>query len=1046
MKKQNGQNRIIQAVTIGCISLMACLCVGATLYFNHMEKAAAQKAKETEAAETMVQEAGAVIGETKLAPRTLLDQPAIPAPGDKREVIRIVEVIPHEACSIFPYLVEWGSKEEYDKHTTLGYEGIQYMATSSGLAQFGSQGIYNYIEGGAIAETLNNYNVNFATIAGKQGTPLWWREAKPKEVINANGYFEYVGEGKGLYSVNLKPLVKDDSTDKNDIGIRYRVMPMERKGKESKKGEWEVKDAQYYWGKDYATESYPDTATKSRTDFNYDLEFTADASGMNADYRVRAVKTNTGARGAKTAGFEYEAYLTESAYLDWQDGFVYSPKGNYTVSSYTPVLVNDTTDRNGKYIRVLNSAKPDGVQGVDAGYFRLYSDAADKDTVKAGDLLYTLSFSHVKAGEGNYILSPSAVQSAIDTNLTDAVKKIFFEYAGDGIGSHDVVFIYAQAGGYSGKVTEVSEGEGRYALASTAVKEDELYEFLGKGQGDYSKVVTRIDCLGVDYNKTDEGWYGFTSPEPPIGVSIGRPYEQAVLEEKGAWVFHTVSSDEANGITKIEELEGGKIPANKRIYVYGQNRKNCYYARNTFKNNEWFKLLIYMADDSDTKSLAADAYAAGKTGQEVVEMYRDKIQEFDKSYRIEIIQRTPGNLTVEEVNSADLIYMSREVGIYGMASKAEYEKINSYIGGTLPPWPTELEFDGKFKFTSDFSDEVLMALYENCLYHEEDKTPTTAFIADIPALLKGVEAWKEGYPTINNFGKLNYLLDLFDDQADFADFIQGYAENREHWNNEDGYSTILPGDGCSINLYPYKHSTGVLTYNLGKVEGLPGEFLDETTDSQWKYPYFEVHQVISKPDGSKDIGDVINGDFDDFMGSGSVYRKDVEDDWTYWAPDPVGYMFEHPDKMLNIWKIMHNKTSKKQSAPKVIVTNADYMQIPDEVNVATDYFIYVDEYEAMDSDAFDLVYKVNWVPEEIANPTGLSSLTVKGSDGRMIWQMSAPSYETEYSCNVAGDFAGTEGQLNGAKMVQYLITAEDEKGKPDTAVVWVVVRDSFMLN
>ena len=64
----------------------------------------------------------------------------------------------------------------------------------------------------------------------------------------------------------------------------------------------------------------------------------------------------------------------------------------------------------------------------------------------------------------------------------------------------------------------------------------------------------------------------------------------------------------------------------------------------------------------------------------------------------------------------------------------------------------------------------------------------------------------------------------------------------------------------------------------------------------------------------------------------------------------------------------------------------------------------------------------------------------------MVQTQGSPSYNTEYTCDVRGDFVNGDGTWNGQRMVQYLITATDEKGKSDTVSVFVIMRDSFMLN
>ena len=98
-------------------------------------------------------------------------------------------------------------------------------------------------------------------------------------------------------------------------------------------------------------------------------------------------------------------------------------------------------------------------------------------------------------------------------------------------------------------------------------------------------------------------------------------------------------------------------------------------------------------------------------------------------------------------------------------------------------------------------------------------------------------------------------------------------------------------------------------------------------------------------------------------------------------------------------------------------------------------------------DALKINYKAMWTPEEVTDPYALSSLVVKrAATGDVIQSQDSPAYETEYTCDVIGDFVDAEGGWNGTRMMQYLITATDEKGKSDTVSVFVIFRDSFMLN
>lgn len=1035
-KGQKKKNRAISYVVLGCVLFVACLCLFAGGYVYSSDKKDMDITGESGQELKLAKEAGAV--ETmENATRDFVNRPAVSVPGDNREVIRIVEVIPHEVCSIFPYLMEWGTKDEYDSHLPLGYEGLRYMASKSGLTQFSDQGMYSFIKGGITSDTLKNYDVTMIDENSWNGSPYWWRESKVNEVITANGYFEYVGSGKGLYSINLSRII--EKSDPN-AGIRYRVMAMERLGNETPKGEWQVNQPAYYWAKNSGNTGYPTSDIEQITDYNYDLKFAVGVSQTGTDaeytYRVKSVAVKLQEDTVDSNDYSYEAILQKGA--TWTAGYSFWDKGNYTVSSSSTTHVvtdselEDLTKLSHLYIRVADNKKTDGI-GSTAGYFRLLDPENDKNALKAGDVLYALVFEHVSPGQGQYVLNPAAVSKADKDGF-------LYEYVGDGKGTCDVTFIYATEGEtlYQAELLKITDGKGAYALTSKAEKNQELYIEAESGKGDYSKVVTRIDCLGVDYDTYNEGWCGWDTF--PYGLSMGKAQSNCDISgEKGGWVFHTVSSDTENGFTKIEEFQDGKIP--NRIYVYNQNRKYRYYAQNGFKNNEWFKLLIYMSNDEGTQALAEDAYRAGKTGQEIVAMYREKLDEFDKAYRIEIIQRTPSALKVEDVNDADLIYISDQEGIYGLRNN--WDDINTYLNGVLPKLPETLTF------TDDFSGEVLRAIYDNCLYHEEGKTPTTALMVGNMANIWG--NCLDGDFTKNNMGKLSYLIDIFTDPADFANFMSGYSQNTLHQNNGDGYSTVH--SDASVTVYP--NGINGNTYNQGTKNyekyspDLYGKEIEPVTNDQWDWHYFMVYKLVDQTTWievkfeSQYSYKSLNGGF---RADGvSAYKQNVQDGWTWFVPVTSGDNFVGYGKMHNIWSIMHQRTSKKSSTPKVIVTNPDYLKEPDITNAATEYYIYVDEYMASQPDAYVIDYKAIWTPEEATNPNNLISLTVERAEGGVIQSQSSPAYNTEYQCNVKGDFI-TDGKWNGTRMMHYLITATDVAGKSDTASVFVIFRDSFMLN
>lgn len=1049
-KGQKQENKILY-VALGCVLFVACLCIFAGVFLHFSNKKDAADDLESAEVTALEKEAGAVSAKEN-ATRIFLNQPApAAAEGDRREVIRIVEIIPHEVCSMFPYLIEWGSKEEYDRQVPIGYEGILYMSADSGLAQFGgngnnSQGEYSLDKSSIKEYTLRDYNVEFQSAYNKEGAK-WWRETDTSKILESNGYFEYVGEGKGLYNINLDDLVDESKAGSDDHGIRYKIQAMERKGTEEPKGEWQVNEPAYFWAKSTSGSGYPTMDVKRTTGYNYDLKFeVAGADDTEYKYRVQSfdVKSTPALEDGKE--YDYQAKLKDG--VTWTDGYVYWPDGNYTVDDTATVryIVTESDLSNlsvlsGKYIRIEDDKKSDGMSDYPSGYFRLFNQVTDAEKLKVGDQLYGLAFKATEPGKGMYVLSPAAVNNSVNK------EKIEFSYVKNGKGTCAVTFIYAGAGPYSetvyrAEITQVTDGEGAYALTSKADESKELYIKIDGTAGDYSKVVTRIDCANVDY--ADNTFFGYNSandsysdcPGLRMGVDL---YNYSVDKEKGAWVFHSVSSDEENGITKIEEVKNGI----KKIYVYNQKRYERYYARHGFKNNEWFKLLIYLSDSTKTKSLAEDDYKAGKSGQEIVEKYRDELNEFNSRYRIEIIQRTPSQVTADEIDNADLIYLTDQEGVYGIGAK--WNDLNTYLGGTLRPLDTDIS---SLRFTDDLSDDALLAIYRNCLYHKDGETPTTALIVGNMNHIWEKESSADYAYT--NMGKLSFMLDIFYDPADFANFIGGYEENSEHQNNEEGYSTVL--SNADVSVYPNGNNGDVYNQGIKNYEKHSQKYNEDITPvtyDAWYYKYFMVYNLIDQgtwievSQTSKYSYRSLNGGFR----GNSTYQKPVEDGWTWFVPNTSGDAFKSFGQMNNIWKIMHQRTSKKNSTPKVIVTNADYTKEPDLQNGAVEYYFYADEFMLGSPDALKIIYKAMWTPEEVTDPNALSSLVVKrAATGDVIQSQESPAYETEYTCDVRGDFVDAEGGWNGTRMMQYLITATDEKGKGDTVSVFVIFRDSFMLN
>lgn len=966
------------------------------------------------------------------------------APGDNggaednRKVIKIVEVVPHQICSAFPYLVDWGTQEDYDENLLIGYEGMRYIMFENADGHIG--GSKDRITRDGEPEKMDElyrYDIEFTNAyqewVGYEKRTYWRRYEGNNNILDVNGYFEYVGQGKGLYDINLSAIVEKD--DKNQYGIRYEMTAMDRKGSENPKGEYTVNQPYCFVAKEHLPDKNPNPdKIKQWTEYNYNLSFDC-TSGADKDYRIDRV-TAKGA-GLASLSYEYEAYLAEG--ITWNHGYSYQKEGNYQITGMVPKTASAWgDDYTGLYLRIESSQNKDGTAGVPAGYFKQYDAVADNGKITGDTILYQLTFSK-STGSGSYVLAEAGVEAEIIKGKGDGsvYSEILFDYVGEGKGNYDISFLYAPAGSgssvykgtrYAASVEEVCFKTGRYAYGSSAEKSEELYV---QGSGDYSKLVTSIDCKGIDYDVSSGG--KTSDSGAPAGVSMG--LAEGSNNERGSWIFHSAKEEEVNGITKVEN-----ISTNNRIYVYGQNRKKCYYEHNRFSNNEWFKLLVYLNNEAGTEPLAWQDYQNGSlTAKEIKEKYREEIEAFDRTYRIEIVQRKPSELTAEEVEEATLIYFSEREGLSGMANDngKRWNYINdNFRGGSLEPFYSEQE---NLVYQDDISAEALMAIYRCCMYEQ-----TTALMLDMDRMAH--RYIKDGKYAEKNLGKMVMMLDLLDYPSDFADFIDGYEEK-----NED-YSIINPDTG---EITVYENKQGV--YNCGKyyLEWTKGDVnagneIEPRTETVWDENYFRVFRLIQHDNYLQEVYETpspINGWEDAFPLSGhTFYDKNVEDDWTWYAPNYSTGVFNEYSKILNIWKILHNRNSKETSEPVVVVTNADGIEIPELANVLTTYFFYADAYSIEADSDFKIDFKVNWIPEEVTEPNPLQSLQVTRENGSVVYTVDNPQYKTEYTCNVVADFM-KNGDLNPDITVKdYTITATDTEGKVNQVIVRFILREAFLLN
>lgn len=909
--------------------------------------------------------------------------------GDDREVFRIIEVIPHDACSIFPYLIDWKTEEEYNRNVPIGYEGLVYGASNTGSVMMfetdtsDRKYAYTVVAGGLKRDCLNNYDVPLATI-NEKNSGNWWREEQIKEIKQESGYFEYVGEGKGLYYINTEA-VKGEKGKEN--GINYEVQALPRKGTDEKKGEYEVKNPGYYWAEDYNGQTaYPTEEVLSCTGFNYDLAFYADSKTENQEYRVYNVKEKREGADEKES-YDYFIKILNGKEEDYE--FVRHKGGNYI-------------QKNGRY-------------------------------------------QHAGAGKGEYVVKNNGLcEEAVWRTRND----ILFEYAGEGQGLYDVSFIYAGDGTkgivlYGASLKQVSNGKGRYGLTSasalTLPDGTNVPEYIKKDKGDYDKVITSIDHAGIDYEDTRNGYY---TTEPPYGpgVRIGR-WAYDYNTERGGWVFHAMDELSEENYTRLMDVADKKtFQQGERIYVSAQSRIYRYYCKNSFRNNEWFKLLCYL-DNPGNPSVAYSDNSNGmgydstlSSGMNLVKA-KEILNSFNNTFRIEVLQRTPEELTKEEVESAGLIYISDAAGIESLVENwngiSEHLKNNGQQG--LKPLPSGVNNSKDFRFEGDLKNDVLLAIYDRCIYKNEG------------ALMAAV-GLRENYMVGNlyaesekNLGKLTLFMDLMEDARDFAYFIEGYEETSDTFNL---IHEANGGEALEIEVWPRqlaldKDGHEKEMYNVSR-EG------ESSWQSCFHIDYFEAPEKDGIEVSFK--GQEYTGTYKTSVG------KVLEGETKYYS-EWYGVASFKPEDMHKIWQILHNR--KDRGKILVQITNAHLTYGENKKRV-----IYGDEF---DPESFTVKYKIllRGAMAEFSPPLSDTRIFFDDNqngiwdEGEIGFTNTGQQYQTEdaaHERNVREGFEDTSSEmvpklLNPEMTMRKLVVqASNTEGKTGASDVWIIVREGFDLN
>lgn len=1024
-------NRILKRIAVIGGAAAVLLCIGTGIWVTLPKTETGQAAKPGETEQTMKMDTQAVLTQESAAgDRDFLNRELPEYPDDGRAVFKIIEIIPHEACSIFPYLVEWKTEEEYNKNVPIGYEGLFWCVSHAGQVQMFSDSNKKASEsnpfttkkGYAKRDYLSTYN----GVLGEPNSGKWYRDTDTTTPwLTQDGYFEYVGTGNGLYYLPVSFVAETQA----ESGIHYEIQAIARKGTQNPQGEMYVKSSAYYWAKDHATSSKPSyeaKTIKSMTTYNYDLTFAKSAAGVyRADLSKLKEKTVDlqGVSKGTAAIDTYDYFLvvnpsTPSAVTvsvdDWAPGFAYYKKGNYQVAEATK------DDTNGAFVRIDDNKNSDNytnaTEGINgSGYFIAYSNAY------AGAQRYDVIFEKTStAGTGNYVANSQ-------TNWLNATT-YYFEYVGDNKGRYDMPFIYTTDTTYTrydAEILEVEHNQGRYALTSTEANPDGSPVYVDKdasGQPcDYSKVVTNINFYNeLNWDKNDS--------TRTKGITLGGNS----WNEWGGWVFHSVTDSSQMGVTKLSRVYKDLVGVNSntdtfftvgdRIYVNNQRRVYRYYTRNSYLNNEWFKLLCYSDNPKDMEKPYSEmvdgvGYDVNQTAEWNLEQTAAKelISAFDNKFRIEIVQMTPDELTPEDVEEADLLYFSSREGIEGLTNS--WSQINQHLVDqgldALPAIGSNLKGGGVFSYTSDISNETLFAIYKACIYER-----TTALM-----LNRTIRTDYTYVPASANLMKLYYFMDYFKEAREWAYFIEDYPDYR------NTYSTIRQSHG---GVRPYKAS-GDAYFNIHQPEEDDDAYDDFTI--AWQPIYFEVRDPITNQY-------LLSGDTsftnDAKTSTGKVYDGETK----YLFEEYIVLLFRRPNQMHNIWKILNNRTGVGDIV--VEITNAEIL-----ADTARTKVIYANEFDPV---SFDVKYKVFRLGGKGA-PTPLTDVTVTFEDtGTEIGKTVPAAYDTEYTTNVRsgftiGEFADPAAMLNPSVTERKVrVVATDTGGKTGEATVTVIVREAFNLN
>lgn len=987
--------------------------------------------------------------------------------GPSKSVFKILEIIPHDAASYFPYMIDWKTEQGYNDNVPIGYEGLLAAATAGGSIMYPEEwppwgkisagygnptaninGMLNashplrmlYTPTSGVDETTyftdyETYNAPKSpggTAYNQANIGKWYRYTGAAGLTVASGYFEYVGAQNGLYYI---------STSYPDA-FNSKIATAARKGAEQPRGEFYVAQPAYYLAREHETAAKPQypvaavlTDIASWTGFNYDLIFSPSPTGL-----YRADFTRVKDLNEAGAGHEYlVAPEGDPAAVNlWRGGYGYLKSGgNFTVEN-----ADEITGTTGAYVRVADDDNDDGLSAVldlPKGYFRKYQPGLDIALLTTYDV--TFAAADQVTGQGfYYALSPDDWWEA-----GCAFSFVHYQSVpGAKSGAYDVPFIYGDIKDNQGQIAEtakydydlrqLTEGTGRYALTSTAsetVGNAKIPVYSNAGANtwpkDYNKEIINIDFINQVQIGKGTDWYN------QRGVTLGGGDYQ-LTTEYGGWVFRPVDNTNEMGTTKVSAVtaSNGKFAIGDKIWVYNQQYRVRYYARNGFRNNELFKLLIYSLNPADPageisfgKNINGVGYNWNETPLWNLKYNQDAINlinDFDSSTRIEIIQRSFDQVTAADINSANLIYIARSCGLEGMTMEKwnDFCEISEQNGG--PPITringAEVEIRNNvltFKLNGDISSAALFALYRRCIYEQS---------AALMIEYDNFASDNNGSTPDTNLEKLIFLMFAFDNGQTFKYFIDRYPEKVDY------FSTIYPNDS----------RTGVKPYGSPAVYNVKDNVANEEQQVRWLPAYFKA----ALPSGQL------------VARNNLAYRSstNIDPDQTIMALRDYGpnalFLGLAGGGNFNIFQILRN--SLKNAGYNLLLRPTAASKVKSILNpdgTVKEYVLYCNEFDA---DSFTIEFegiKDLTNPPEVMELATVSCKIEGGADSQGV--LSNVANKT-FSINVRADFLTNpddpNAQLDLSQLSRtYLINGTDVNGMAGTELkVTVIVRDSFNLN